>query len=279
VPIALRFGDVELLAFAISGVASYVMIPAYRACFDLGHCPYEAASLDHVFLTHVHQDHALGVFRHHALRRMNGSPLAKVYAPAESLDALRDAFVAIRALEGRGSDEPLPVLHGVRAGDEIELSRERRVRVFDAEHRIASRAYTVIESRREPLPGWRDATAEERRAARMRGEKVSEPQDVAAFTYIGDSTIATLERHPEVGASEILFVEATHVAPTASELSAKWGHTHLDDLIDLMRRAPDTFASRYIVLKHFSTRYSREQIRKALEEIPDGIRGRVVALV
>jgi ribonuclease BN (tRNA processing enzyme) len=268
-----------LLAFAISGVASYVMIPSYRACFDLGHCPYEAAALDHVFLSHVHQDHALGVFRHHALRQMSGARLAKVYAPAESVDALRDAFVAIRALEGRSDEEPLPELIGVRAGDEIALSHGRRVRVFDAAHRIPSRAYTVIETRRAWLPSFERASAEERRSARGRGEAVSETREAAAFTYVGDSTIETLERHPEVGASEVLFVEATHIAPTRSEVSARWGHTHLDDLVDLMRRAPETFASRYIVLKHFSTRYSRDQIRRALDEVPAGIRERVIALV
>lgn len=280
VPIALRFGELEILAFAISGLASYVMVPRFNACFDLGHCAFEAASLDHVFLSHVHQDHSLGVFRHHALRTMFGNAPAKVYVPIESLDALRDTFLALARLEERSHDEAAcPQLVGVRAGDRIRLDSKREVLVFDAVHRIASRAYAVIETRREYLPEWANATRDERRDARVRGIEIATSHTANALTYVGDSTLATLEAHPEVGESEVLFIEATHFAPSPHASSAKWGHTHLDELIALMKRSPATFASQHIVLKHFSTRYHSRQIRAALEAIPDGIRERVVALI
>ncbi|MEI8254219.1 MAG: MBL fold metallo-hydrolase [Deltaproteobacteria bacterium] len=278
-PAALRFGDLELLAFSISGVSSYVLAPAYGACFDLGHCPVEAARLQHVFLTHVHQDHALGVFRHHALRAMFGTRPARVYAPAESVPALREAFEAFMRLEQRPDGGSLPELVPVRPGDDIPLSSRRVVRAFDVEHRIASRGYTVLETRRELLPAWAHATPEARHDARERGETIHATERVATLTYIGDHTLDALEQHPEIGASEVLFLEATHLPGTARGVSARWGHTHLEDLVDLMRRAPDTFASRHIVLKHFSTRYQRSEIRAALERIPEGIRERVTMLV
>ena len=278
-PVALRFGELELLAFSISGVSSYVIAPAFDACFDLGHCAVEAARLGNVWLTHVHQDHALGVFRHHSLRMMFGASPARVFVPVESVDALRDTFVSLARLEQRSVDEPLPEIIGVRAGDEIRVSSKQSVRVFDVIHRIASRGYTVIETRRTLRAEYRNATREERGAARARGEHVSDAVQVAAFTYIGDSTIETLTREPHVGQSEVLFLEATHIRPTPRETSAKWGHTHLDEIVELMERQPEMFAARHIVLKHFSTRYRRSEIRAAMARIPSTIRERVTVLI
>ncbi|HEU4538905.1 MAG TPA: hypothetical protein VFS00_32520, partial [Polyangiaceae bacterium] len=83
-PIELHLSGLRLIAFSISGVASYVLAPAFDACFDLGHCALEAVKLRHVFLTHVHQDHSGGVHRHLSLRRMFGTRPSRVFAPAES---------------------------------------------------------------------------------------------------------------------------------------------------------------------------------------------------
>ena len=65
------------------------------------------------------------------------------------------------------------------------------------------------------------------RAAHERGEALYDAHDVNMLTYVGDSTLETLERHPEVGESEVLFLEATHLPGTSPELSAKYGHTYL----------------------------------------------------
>ncbi len=58
-PIALRLGSLEVEAFSISGLSTFVLVPSFDACFDLGHCSVEASHLRNVLLSHVHQDHAL----------------------------------------------------------------------------------------------------------------------------------------------------------------------------------------------------------------------------
>ena len=63
------------------------------------------------------------------------------------------------------------------------------------------------------------------------------------------------------------------------ETSAEYGHTHLDELVDLARESPETFASPHIVLKHFSMRYGRREIEKALEALPESLRARVTMLM
>jgi hypothetical protein len=49
------------------------------------------------------------------------------------------------------------------------------------------------------------------------------------------------------------------------------GHTHLDDLVDLMQKQPELFVGNdVIVIKHQSLRHKRDEFRKQiLAKIPD----------
>ncbi|HEU4412213.1 MAG TPA: MBL fold metallo-hydrolase [Polyangiaceae bacterium] len=278
-PIELHLSGLRLVAFSISGVASYLLVPAFDACFDLGHCPLEAIKLRHVFLSHVHQDHSGGVHRHLSLRRMFGSRPSRVYAPAESASRLDDYLRAFQRLEEKPEDEVEGVVRGLEPGDEVRLSGRYRVRAFDVCHRIASRGYTVVESRRKLKPEFEGAPGEAIAAARARGEEVHDVSEVAALTYVGDSTLDTLLRNPEVGQSEVLFLEATHLPGTSPEVSERWGHTHLGELAELAEQRPEIFASRHIVLKHFSTRYERNEILAARRLFGEDLRARLTFLV
>jgi ribonuclease Z len=52
----------------------------------------------------------------------------------------------------------------------------------------------------------------------------------------------------------------------------KFGHTHLDDIIERAER----FRNELIILAHFSTRYEDGQLRRAVEKrLPASLRGRV----
>ena len=251
-PALLRLGGHELTAFSVSGLSTYVLAPGFDACFDLGHCPAEGAHLRHVLLSHVHQDHAAGVPRHRALRAMHGQPPSRVWCPAESAPALIDLLRAWERLEQRPAEDLAEVVRPVAAGDRFTLQGRFDVRAFDVDHRIPSRGYTVIERRKKLRPEYQGLPGAAVQAARLRGETVTDESEHDALTYIGDSTIETLREHPEVGRSEVLFLEATHLPGTSSAVSRRWGHTHLDELVALYHERPEVFASPHIVLKHFS---------------------------
>ncbi len=278
-PIELQLSGLKLVAFSISGLASYVLVPALDACFDLGHCALEATKLRHVFLSHVHQDHSGGVPRHLSLRRMFGARPSRVFAPAESAARLEELLRAFQRLEEKPEAEVEGVVRGLAPGDEVRLSGRYLVRAFDVCHRIASRGYTVVESRRKLKPAFEGEPGEAIAAARARGEEIYDTSEIAALTYVGDSTLDTLERNPHVGQSEVLFLEATHLPGTDPDVSVRWGHTHLAELAELATRRPDIFASRHIVLKHFSTRYGRDEILAAAQLFPEGLRERLTFLV
>jgi ribonuclease Z len=279
-PTALSIAGHELVAFSISGVSTYVMAPAMDACFDLGHCPVEAARLRSVLLSHVHQDHSLGVVRHRALRQMWGDSPSRVFVPQESRDALVAVLRAFEAMEQRDPSTTLEQdIIGVRAGETFALSKRLSVEAFSVAHRITSLGYTVSERRRSLKPEFEGVPGLELKAARERGEELYDYRTHRALTYIGDSTIETLERATDLGDCDVLWLEATHVGKTDPAVSAKYGHTHLDALVALFRARPALFGRAHIVLKHWSMRYGRSEIEQAIERVPRALARRMTALL
>jgi ribonuclease Z len=278
-PVTLRLGSLDVTAYSISGLATYVQVPAFDACFDLGHCTVEASRLRHVLLSHVHQDHSLGVIRHRSLREMTGARPSRIFVPMESREALVEMLRAYERLEERAPADLDACIVGVAADETFALSPQRQVRAFDVVHRVASRGYSVFETRRKLKPEFATLPGKAIRLAHERGEALYDEREVSLFTYVGDSTIETLERHPEVGQSEVLFLEATHLPGTSHATSAKYGHTHLEEIAALAERRPEVLASPHIVLKHFSMKYGAHEIRAALSVLPADLRARVTMLL
>jgi ribonuclease Z len=277
--VRLRLGSLELEGFSISGLSTWISVPAFDAVFDLGHCTVHASHTRNVLLSHVHQDHSLGVIRHLALREMTGARASRIFVPRESRDDLVEVLAAFRRMERREPIDLHAIVHGVAAGDRFALSSRIEVRAFDVTHRIASRGFTVVERRRRLLPAFVGLPGEAIGEARRRGESVDESFEVEPFTYVGDSTIATLEANPEIGRSEVLVLEATHLPGTARAVSEKYGHTHLEELADLHRRRPEILASPHVVIKHFSMKYGPEEILASAAILPEDLRARVTFLV
>ena len=82
----------------------------------------------------------------------------------------------------------------------------------------------------------------------------------ALITYIGDSTIKIFDKYDFIKKSEILIVECTFLTPEHLDQARKRSHIHLQDIIDRL----DTFDSNYIILSHFSMRYSEDIIKKSV---------------
>lgn len=276
-PLHLRVGSLDLVGFSRSGLASYVLAPALDACFDLGHCDKPAAGLRHVLLSHVHQDHSLGLVRHMSLRAMSSAPTSRVYVPAEDHEALVDMLRAYERLERRPPAR-LDVIP-VAPGDTFRLPGGYSVRAFDVTHRVPSRGYTVTQVRRKLKQTYHGLPSEEVARLARQGIPVTDDVTFDLVTYVGDSTIETLDRHPEVGQSEVLLLEATYLPPDPHDAGARYGHTHLAELVDLYHRRPEALAARHVVLKHFSMKYSDAEVREALATLPEELRARVTPLL
>jgi ribonuclease Z len=270
-----------MVAFSISGVSTYVMVPAMSACFDLGHCAVEAARLRNVLLTHTHQDHCLGAIRHRSLREMWGSATSRIYLPQSCRDDFVATLAAFAKLEQREFDheEVSASVIGVHSNTHFELSPRYQVHCFAVTHRIDSIGYRVVENRRKLKARYDGWSGEELGEAHRRGAELYDFKQHPVLTYIGDSTIETLQNTDDWGDTDVLFLECTHVGATDLAVSTKYGHTHLDQLVRLFEREPERFGRANIVLKHWSMRYSQDEVLRATRRLPPALAERITLLL
>ena len=133
--------------------------------------------------------------------------------------------------------------------------------------------YIVWERRKKLKPEYQDLSGEQIRDIRQAGTEVSAEVRIPRVAYLGDSSIAGLDKNPDMFRAEILIMEMTFVAADhAADEIDKQGHIHLDEIVE---RA-SMFENEVIIAGHFSTRYSAKQIHRLVEKkLPDRLGGRL----
>jgi ribonuclease Z len=205
-----------------------------------------------------------------ARRRMMKMEPPTIYLPAEVVENVERVLHAWQRLD-RG--RMVCNLIGVKPGDEIDLSREHVVTAFATKHTVPSVGYVVWDRRKKLRPDLVGKPEGEIRDRRLAGEEVTHEVRVPLVCYVGDSAPAGLDGYPPVYEAQILITELTFYRPEhRKEKIHKFGHTHLDDLIE---RA-DRFKNELIILTHFSTRYQDKQVHAAVEQrMPAHLRERI----
>jgi ribonuclease Z len=238
--------------------------------FDMGGSPWSFMGTQTFFITHSHLDHMAALPAYVARRRMMRMDPPTIYMPEEIVEP---AERMLRSWQRLDRGRMLCQLIGVKAGDEFDLSREHVVTAFNTQHTVPSRGFIVWDRRKKLKPEFQGMSGAEIRDLRYNGIDVSAEVRVPLVCYCGDTAPAGLDNDPAVYAAQILITEVTFFRPEhRKEKIHKYGHTHLDDVIDRAER----FQNERIILAHFSTRYHDGQIKKAIEKrLPASLRERV----
>lgn len=256
--------------YSRAAVQSYWRIPELKLGFDLGGSPWEFMGTPTIFITHAHLDHlaALPVFV--ARRRMMKMEPPTLYLPEENIEWV-DKLLKVWQRLDRG--RMLCTLVGVKPGQEIELSREHVVQVFETKHTVPSVGYCVWQRRKKLRPEYQSLTGDQIRDLRLAGTDVTAEVRTPLVAYTGDTAPAGLDNYPALFEAQILITELTFFRPEhRKDKIHKFGHMHLDDILE---RA-DRFQNELIIAMHFSTRYQTQQIEKAVtKRLPAGLRERV----
>lgn len=224
---------------------------------DVGRCPDLLVHMPHIFVTHAHLDHAVGIPFYAGQRHLQRLPGGTVYVPAESADDVRGILALYEKMAGTSFQIDV---RGVGIGDEIAVDRTHVVRAHSASHRVAARAYEIIQRRHHLLPEHADRDPQEIAALRRDGAIVDEEFRVPLLFYTGDTDRGLLESCEAMFKAEVLMIECSFVADGHQERAVKYRHLHLDDIADFA----DRFENELVVLTHFSRRYSNEEIRAAV---------------
>lgn len=257
-----------------AGHETYFRIRELGMAFDIGRCPDMLVSMPQVFITHAHLDHAAGIPFYAGQRHLQQLDGGTIHVPAEAADDIR-ALLAIQAkLTGAplGASSDGVRIVGVAVGEEVAVGRRHVVRGHAASHRIAARAYELIERRhhlREELAG---ASGERIARLRQEGAPIEEEYRRSIFFYTGDTDRGLLESGEAVFRAEVLLIECSFIQDGHQERAAKYRHIHIDDIADFAGR----FENDLIILTHFSRRYSHDDIRREVKRrLPVSLHERV----
>lgn len=267
---SLQYKALTIEGYSRAAVQSYWRIPELKLGFDLGGSPWSFMGTQTYFITHPHLDHMAALPVYVARRRMMKMEPPTIYVPAEVVEPVQRMLRSWQRLDrGRMHCD----LIGVSPGDEIELSREHVVTVFETVHTVPSVGYLVWDRRKKLKAEYQGLPQDQIRDIRLSGEDVSEEVRVPLVCYTGDTAPGGFDNYAPVMEADVLITELTFFRPEhRKEKIHKFGHTHLDDLIE---RA-DRFRNNLIILAHFSTRYHERQIRKAVERrLPPELKDRV----
>lgn len=280
-PISLSAQGLDLQGFSIGGLATYLMVPEWKLCFDIGECPIEAVRLPHVFLTHSHGDHARGLLRHFSLRRMLNMPPAEYHVPDFLEEPLRKLAQAWCDLEGhRNRPEYIPDFRPLPRKGFVDLNKQLRVSTFPVDHRVRSLGFVANEVRKKLKPEFQGTPGHELGALKRQGVEIETETLQPRLTFIGDTTLKTLEREPHCLESDVFVVETTFILPEDRDMAAPKGHLHLMELFEFLQANPELCKFGTLVLKHFSMKYTRAQIETVVRKnTPEILKDRLLLLL
>src|SRR5262249_10188830 len=168
-------------------------IPELKIGFDLGAQPWDFMGTPTWLLTHTHLDHIAALPVYVARRRMMRMEPPTIYLPAEAVEDTRRLLMVMQRLH-RG--RMLCALKGVKAGDEIDLSREHVVTPFATTHTIPSLGYVVWERRFKLKEEYHGLPGEQIRDLRLSGVAVTREVRTPLLAYTGDTSPAGLAVYP-----------------------------------------------------------------------------------
>lgn len=227
--------------------------------FDIGRCPDALVSMPHVFITHAHLDHAAGVPFYAGQRHLQQLDGGTIYVPAEAADDFR----SLLAIQERLTGAPLAVaITGVGVGEDVYVGRRHLVRGHAAAHRVAARAYELIERRHHLRPDLVGAPGETIARMRHEGTEIEEEYRRSIFFYTGDTDRGLLETCDAAYRAQVLLIECSFITDGHQNRAAKYRHIHIDDIAEFAGR----FENEMIVLTHFSRRYSPSDIRHGVRQ-------------
>jgi len=256
--------------YSRAAVQSCWRIPELRLGLDLGAQPWDFMGTPNWFISHTHLDHVAALPVYVARRRMMKMEPPTIYLPEEGLEDVRRLLLVMQRLD-RG--KMVCNLHGLKPGDEVELSREHVLTAFATTHTIPSLGALIWERRKKLKQEYHGLSNHQIRDLRLSGVEVSHEVRLPLLAYTGDTSPPGLDNYPAVYLAKILITELSFIrASHRREKIHKFGHIHLDDILERAER----FQNELIILSHFSTRYHPNEVRRYLDaKVPPDLRARI----
>ena len=252
-----------------AGHETWFRVRELGIALDIGRCPDALIAMRHVFVTHAHLDHAVGIPFYAGQRHLQRLEGGTVYVPHETAAD----FKALMEIHTRLENTEYSIdIAGVRVGEEVRVGRNHIVRAHRATHRVPANAWEILELRHHLKKEYEHLDGAALAALRHEGTEIMDVVRHPLLFYTGDTDRGILEQNDAMFAAEVLMMECSFIAEGHEDRAAKYRHIHFDDIIEFAER----FENQCVVLTHFSRRYSRDEIvRELRRRCPVSLRERL----
>ena len=221
----------------------------------------KARKINHVFISHADRDHLTGLLQLNQLNAREGFPI--IHYPANS-----GSFPAIETFSKKFDPHVYGTIwKAIQANDEIKIKDDLIVLPLRNEHVetvpeiIKSLSYKIFQTKMKLRPEIASLSQDKIKElmANEGKEKLTMEIRTNVLSYSGDTPVDDYEKWND---SKILIHEATFLdAPGATKISIHGNkHSHLEEVIKMVSE----INIETLILGHFSSRYSAEQIDEAI---------------
>ena len=261
--------DFSIHAYSTALFSTWINIEQLGILFDAGDgisagLLQKSHKIKHVFISHPDRDHLGGLLQFNQLNARPDFPV--IYYPKDS-----GSFPALRDFQNKFDPHvQLARWEAIIDGSEIEIKKNVQVKAIRNEHIACetgihkSLSFKVFESRRKLKAEFQGLQEQEIKAIVQSKGRDFLTQEIKrnVISYSGDTPV---DDYGKWDKSEILIHEATFLQPENDAAIESRGHKHsrIDEVFNML--AEIEVGS--LILSHFSSRYSKEQIQASIRKM------------
>ena len=247
-----------LAGYSVAGEETVIVAPELDCTFDIGKCPREALTVNHVLLSHGHADHVAGLPYYFAQRDFQGIANGTVLAPASLVEPLEDLMRAWGCVEGH---VPPHKFVGLTDGDEYEIRRGLLVRAFAVRHVRGALGYSVVEVRHKLKEEFTGLEGPQIVELKNKGVEITNRIEVPLVAYLGDTGAMNFSNLPHVANARVLLIECTFFDDEHADRAKLGKHIHVKDLAEVL----EGMDNERVVIIHVTRRTNMGPARKILK--------------
>ncbi|KAJ3677605.1 hypothetical protein LUZ60_003329 [Juncus effusus] len=260
--------------FSVGGLETCIIAPNFNSVFDIGRCPARAVNQDFLFITHAHLDHIGSLPMYLATRGLYNLKPPTVFVPPCIKEDIESLLEIHRKMSNATLDCDLVPLD---VGETYELRNDLVARPFKTNHVIPSQGYVIYSLRKKLKKKYAHLNGMQIKKVKNSGVEITDVILFPEIAFTGDTTSDFIldPKNSDALRAKILITEATFLDDENDvEHARQHGHMHL---FELMEHA-QWFRNKSILLTHFSSRYTIEDIRQAVSKLQSKLSCKVAPL-
>lgn len=224
----------------------------------------KSRKIEHVFISHADRDHLTGLLQFNQLNARNNAPVVHYPKDSGSFPALRDFSVKFDPHVRGTVWKPIQDKDRTWIRKDIYVEAVRNNHVACDASLCKSLGYKVVQVKSKLKEEYVSLSGQEIREAIERLGKAATHTDIETIlvSYSGDTPCENFEHWNN---SNILIHEATFMGGEEDKQIQAHGNSH-SNLEDVIRSVAETNIG-CLILGHFSSRYSDEQIDRRIAEL------------